>query len=164
MATRRWKRRKRLLSIVQGANKRAARLADQCASHRVSPSADLKVQADIDKLRAETRKIYVSMVGPLLAALGMSAVFLCIFFVAHSFTSGVSAGDTLLFASIAMGYVLCSVVISSVGLFFFYPRINRLQLRGSIGMRMKRSAEPVSKRRSSPWPIRLNRPATAPPN
>jgi len=123
-----------------------------------------RIQADIDKLRAETRKIYVSMVGPLLAALGMSAVFLCIFFVAHSFTSGVSAGDTLLFSSIAMGYVLCSVVISSVGLFFFYPRINRLQLRGSIGMRMKRSAEPVSKRRSSPWPIRLNRPATAPPN
>lgn len=119
------KSRERILQIVPRLNERVRKYSVKQTGPTAPVLTDPKELAELDKVRGETRKMYSSMIGPSLVALGIVVVFLYAFFVSHSLPSGVSAGDTLFLILIAMGYVLCSAVMAFLGYMLFSPWISR---------------------------------------
>lgn len=123
--------RHRLLRVVYRSNLRDSRRAASADQQREqsATTVDAKILAEVRKLSAETIKTYLALVGPITAAAGIITVFLYTFFISHSFPTGLTAGDTILFVFIAMGIVLCSFALSLSGLFIFLPWINRIPNR-----------------------------------
>lgn len=134
MATRGLKiTRERVVRIVQRLNERASKMWSSRDKLATPALTDPKAQAELGKVQAETSKLYASMIGPSLVALGIILVFLYAFFVSHSFPSGVSAGDTLFFLLIAEGYVLCSSFLTFFGYMLFSPWVARFRpTRGPV--------------------------------
>lgn len=84
-----------------------------------------KLELEQSKLRVETTKstLETARLAAVLAVVlyGVLALFCYCFFVAHFFPSGVSTGDTLLFAFIALALGVLGFMFSGLGMMVYLP-------------------------------------------